>query len=249
MIMNNKEHNQLADNAAINIQKIAKTFGSRWVLKSIDFSALPGQSICLCGVNGAGKSTLLKIISGLLQPDRGSVSINGFDIGTDPEKTKSHLGVISHKSMVYSDLTVFENIHFFAMLYGVKNPAQRINKLLEDVGLAAYRYDKASILSRGLLQRLAIVRALVHEPAILLADEPFTGLDAPARQHLLDVLGSFAGEGGTVVMTTHDVNIALKCCSRIVVLDGGKLVFDAQTSDIDGESFSRDYLAYAKDNK
>jgi heme exporter protein A len=148
--------------------------------------------------------------------------------------------------MVYPDLTVFENLSFFANLYGVKDSATRVDELLEDVGLCSYRYDRANILSRGLLQRLAIARALIHRPVALLADEPFTGLDAEASKHLISVLSHFVGNGGTIVMTTHDVNIGTKCCDRVVVLDRTHLIFDAMMCDIDTTSFAQDYLSYAR---
>jgi heme exporter protein A len=236
-------------NAVIDINSASKAFGAKRVLESVDFTMTRGQSVCLCGINGAGKSTLLRIIAGLLSPDKGTVCINGFDTKDEPEKTKAQLGVISHKSMVYSDLTVLENVDFFATLYGVKDKATRTEEILKDVGLFSYRYDKAGILSRGLLQRLAIVRALVHSPSLLIADEPFTGLDTIASKHLLFVLNKFTDKGGSIIMTTHNTNLGLQCCQRIVVLDKTKLIFDAKTSQIDSVSFSNDYLEYARNNK
>ena len=194
--MNQQEQKNSTDNAVIDINSVSKAFASKWVLKSIDFVITDGQSVCLCGINGAGKSTLLRIIAGLLSPDKGSVRINGFDTKKEPEKTKAQLGVISHQSMLYSDLTVLENINFFATLYGVRDKAARTEQLLKDVGLFPYRYDKTGILSRGLLQRLAIVRALVHNPTVLLADEPFTGLDSVSSRHLVSILNNFTDNGG-----------------------------------------------------
>jgi heme ABC exporter ATP-binding subunit CcmA len=237
------------DKAVISIKSVSKAFATRPVLNSIDLDVAEGQSVCICGVNGAGKSTLLRIMAGLLQPDRGSVQLCASDVSTEPEKIKRQLGVISHKSMVYSELTCFENLSFFANLYGVKDTASRVNELLEEVGLISYRYDQAGILSRGLLQRLAIARALVHKPAVLLADEPFTGLDRESCEHLISALTAFADNSGTVVMTTHDVKTAVRCCGRMVVLDRSRLFFDAETGDIDVNDFVQDYLSYARANK
>lgn len=233
----------------INISSVRKSFATRLVLNNIDLAVTGSQSVCICGVNGAGKSTLLRIIAGLLQPDRGSVLLNGYNVAKDPEKTKSQLGVISHKSMVYPDLTVFENLFFFANLYGVKDAAVRVKQLLENVGLFSFRYDKAGILSRGLLQRLAIARALVHQPTVLLADEPFTGLDAEACEYLISVLTDFTGNGGTIIMTTHDINIGLKCCGRVVVLDKTHIILDAETSRLNVAHLSQDYLSYARNKE
>jgi len=238
--------------SVVSITSVSKAFGSRLVLNNIDLQIAQGQGVCICGVNGAGKSTLLRIIAGLLRPTSGSVKICGFDIGSDPEKTKPRLGLISHKSMLYPNLTVFENLLFFARLYGVKDSGNRVGKLIEDIGLSSYRYDRAGILSRGMLQRLAIARAIVHQPAVLLADEPFTGLDTQASRHLISVLGKFRDpprRAGTLVMTTHDANVGLGCCDRVLVLDGppkAGLILDAMTSRIDTGSFRKDYLSYAR---
>ena len=233
-------------NSIINISGVSKAFSARLVLKKIDLRIHKGQSVCLCGVNGVGKSTLLRITGGLLQPDKGNVGICGHDIKTDPEKAKPQLGIISHKSMVYPNLTAIENLSFFAGLYGVADTKTRVNEILQDVGLSSYSYDRAATLSRGLLQRLAIARALVHRPSVLLADEPFTGLDGEASEHLTSVLADFSNNGGTIMMTTHDVRNGLKCCDRVIVLDKTSLILDAMTSDMDTESFAQDYLSYAR---
>ena len=238
--------NNCGDGDVVSINSVSRTFGSRLVLKNIDLNIQKGQGVCICGVNGAGKSTLLRIIAGLLRPAHGSVKLCGFDVDKEPEKTKSHLGVISHKSMLYSELTISENLSFFAKLYGVKDGHRRVAELLEDIGLSAYRYDKVGVLSRGMLQRLAIARAIVHKPVVLLADEPFTGLDTKACRHLIDVLRKFRQAGGTLVMTSHDTRLALQCCDRVVVLDSNSFIYDAMVSRIDTDSFSEDYLEYAR---
>jgi len=234
---------------AISVDGISKTFGPRLVLNNIGFDIHVGQAVCLCGINGAGKSTLLRIAAGILSPDSGSIRIYGHDIHKNPEAAKSQLGVISHKSMVYPDLTVSENLCFAADLYNVKDRDNRINELLEDGGLSAYRYDRAGILSRGLLQRLSIARAMVHKPAVLLADEPFTGLDSQACLHLILVFKNFIDNRGTIIMTTHDISFALRCCGRVMVLDKGKVIFDEAAAALDAASFSQDYLSYARNKR
>ena len=244
--MNKQSQNNNNGEPVITIASVSKAFGPKLVLNNVDLEVYKSEGICICGVNGAGKSTLLRIITGLLRPAKGSVKLCGFDVNTDPEKTKASLGLISHKSMLYSELTIPENLHFFARLYGVKDARKRIKKLIAEVGLSSYWYDKASVLSRGMLQRLAIARAIVHNPAVLLADEPFTGLDTQAVQHLIDVLGKFQVDGGTLVMTTHNTRLALQCCDRVVVLDKGSFIFDAKTSQIDTGPFIEDYCAYAR---
>jgi heme exporter protein A len=240
--------NSCSDEPVIDVASASRAFGSRRVLKNINLQVPRTQGLCVCGANGAGKSTLLRIITGLLKPTQGSVKVCGFDINAEPEKTKSRLGLISHKSIVYPELTTFENLLFFARLYGVKDRHIRVEELLEDVGLSSYAYDRTSVLSRGMLQRLSIARAMVHRPAVLLADEPFTGLDVGASRHLISVLAKFRADGGTLLMTTHDTFLALKCCDRAVVLDNCRFIFDAKTSEIDTDSFMEDYLSHARRN-
>lgn len=231
---------------ALNVCSIRKTFVTRPVLRGIDLVAPGGEAVCLCGINGAGKSTLLRVIAGLLRPDTGSVAINGYDVRREPEKAKRQLGAISHASMVYPELTVCENLTFVARLYGVPGRAERIEELLAGTGLTSYRHDRAGILSRGLLQRLAIARALLHKPAVLLADEPFTGLDGGASEHVLTIFDRFVRDGGTILMTTHDIRLGLRCCRRVAVLDNGVLILDAMTEKIDSDRFTEDYLSYAR---
>ena len=133
-----------------------------------------------------------------------------------------------------------------ARVCGCETTYPSLAELLKDVGLYSYRYDAASILSRGLLQRLAIARALVHKPPVLLADEPFTGLDAEASKYLIKVFAEFTAGGGTIMMTTHDTYTGLQCCDRAVVLDKRELIFDAPTSQIDTAEFAKDYLSYSR---
>lgn len=247
--MNRKElPDPLSQSPAINLAGVCKSFGSRAVLKAISFQLTAGQGLSICGANAAGKTTLLKIIAGLLQPGDGEVELCGFNIRHQAHKIKPLVGAIFHKSMLYPQLTVAENLRFFARLYGVKNTEARIEELLEQAGLTPYRYDSAGILSRGMTQRLAIARALIHRPIVLLADEPFTGLDTDASKHLVTILRSFKGEGGTIVMTTHNVNSALQCCEQVAVLDDQKLIFNAKASDINTAEFANDYLLYARQN-
>jgi heme exporter protein A len=234
------------DESVIRIDSVSKSFEHRRVLKEVSLDVHGGESVFVCGINGVGKSTLLRIISGLLEPDAGSVRICGHDMANDPEKAKPMLGVISHKSMVYSELTVLENLRFFAGLYGVSEARRRVDEIVEEMGLGPYRYDRAAVLSRGLLQRLSIARSLIHSPTVLLADEPFTGLDSKACSHLVERIAGFIDASHAVVMTTHDANIGLRCCGRVVVLDGGAVVFDGPTEGIDGAEFVKDYVGYAR---
>jgi heme exporter protein A len=234
--------------SVVDVAGVCKFFGSQVVLEDISFRLPGGQGLCICGANAAGKTTLLRIMTGLLQPDAGTVQICGFDVKTQAQQARAVLGAIFHKSMVYPQLTVLENLRFFARLYGVEDGKGHIQDLLEQIGLLPYRYDRAGVLSRGMMQRLAIARALVHKPIVLLADEPFTGLDVDASKHLVTILNNFKDEGGTIVMTTHDVNLSLQCCEHVAVLDKRKLIFKAKVCEINPDAFAKDYLLYAREN-
>jgi len=234
------------DARIIAVESVRKAFGSRPVLEQVTFSIRRAEAVCLCGVNGAGKSTLMRIMAGLLRADGGRVLVGGHDVSRDADAVRPLVGVISHKSMVYPDLTVLENLLFFARLYGVRDADAHVVQLIEQVRLSAFRYDRAAVLSRGLLQRLSVARALVHEPRILLADEPFTGLDSEACAQLVETLAAFAACGGALVMTTHDVGMGLRCCARVLVLDGRRIVFDQPTAGLDAAAFAQDYLSYAR---
>ena len=231
---------------ALSLRSISKVFTARPVLRDVSLVLPSGQAACLYGVNGAGKTTLLRIAAGLLRPETGAVAIGKWDAREQSQEFKRRVGLISHASMVYAELTVAENLGFAADLYGVPNRTERIETLLAETGLGPLRYDRAGILSRGLLQRLAIARALLHEPAVLLADEPFTGLDVEASQHLVEVFEAFVGRGGILLMTTHDARLGLRCCRRVAVLHKGVCVLDKMTDEIDRGRFAEDYLAYAR---
>jgi heme exporter protein A len=231
---------------ALSIRSVSKAFTTRPVLRNVNLDLRRGEAACLCGINGAGKSTLLRIAAGLLRPDAGTVSIERWDMKGHAEEFKRRLGMISHASMVYSELTVLENLGFVADLHGVPNRTERIDELLVDTGLGPFRHDRAGILSRGLLQRLAIARALLHGPAVLLADEPFAGLDGEASHRLVEIFDAFVRRGGAILMTTHDTRLGLACCQRVAVLDQGTCLLDRAKVEIDPEKFAQDYLSYAR---
>lgn len=230
----------------IHIDDLSVAFATRKILNGINLQIPSRQALCLCGVNGAGKSTLMRTVASLLAPTKGTVKLCGHDVRKDVEKSKPLLGVISHKRMLYANLTIQENLTFYAKLYGLKKHKARVQELLEEVNLWGFRSDLTGILSHGMLQRLAIARALIHRPAALLADEPFTGLDVTSSNDLVRILNDFRDNGGTIIMTTHVINFAILCCDRMVVLDKSKLIFDQMTDSIDTQDFERDYLAYAR---
>ena len=162
-----------------------------------------GGALCILGPNGAGKTTLMRLVAALSRPTSGRILIEGNDLASQAERIRRSLGVISHQTMLYEDLTARENLRFFADLYGVDDVEMRIDRVLEEVDLTERIDDLFRTFSRGMKQRLSIARAVIHEPSILLLDEPFTGLDTAARDTLASSILRFRGEGRTIVLVTH----------------------------------------------
>lgn len=232
IIINNKPEQTGVGTAAVRVNDVCKSFGSRVVLEEINFHLLAGEGLCICGANAAGKSTLLRIAAGLLEASGGTVEICGLNIRREREKTKSMIGVVLHSSMVYPELTVLENLRFFARLYGIKDSKGRIEELLEETGLGSCKGDIGGVLSRGMTQRLAVARALLHKPKVLLADEAFSGLDREASGRLVTTLNNFKESGGAILMTAHNVSLPGQCCERVAVLDNHKLIFEPEVLQI-----------------
>ena len=206
-----------------------------------------GESVAVFGPNGAGKTTLLKILAALLRPDAGSVRIGGLEVGRDPSAYRRQVGVISHQPYVYPQLTGRENLEFYARLYGLDGVREVARRALDQMGLSGVADRAASAYSRGMLQRLAVGRALLHEPAVLLLDEPFTGLDDEAREKLGSLLGGLRDGQRTVLLTSHDLDTGLALADRVAVLIKGSLVMDTQTSGLSRDEFEQRYRSACRE--
>ena len=217
----------------ITVRKLVKRFGLKTVLKNVDFSVEQGEFVALLGPNGAGKTTFLRILASLSRPTLGSVSIAGYTLPAQASSVRRRLGVVSHLPLLYGDLTAEENLHFYARMYDIDQAEKRITEVLEMVGLAARRRDLVRTFSRGMQQRLAIGRAILHDPDVVLFDEPHTGLDQDACQMLDTVLREVAASGRTVVMTSHDLARVADLASRFDVLSRGVIGASVQRSQID----------------
>ncbi len=215
----------------IQVKKLVKRYGPLTVLRELDFNVDPGEFVALLGPNGAGKTTLLRILSSLVRPTSGSVRVASFNLPSQGASLRAKLGVVSHQPLLYGDLTAAENLQFFSKLYSVG--PDRIQEILELVGLLPRKDDLVRTFSRGMQQRLAIGRAILHNPAILLLDEPHTGLDQAAGEILDKILKDVALEGRTVVMTSHDLLRASELASRLVLLSKGKIARSVSTADLD----------------
>ena len=216
---------------AIEARGLVKQFGARRALDGVDLALPQGAFLSIFGPNGAGKTTLLRELALLARPSRGSLRMLGIDALEEPDALRSRIGLISHKSMLYGDLTAQENLAFFASLYGVTGaPAQeRIDELLRTF-------------SRGMQQRLSIARALINDPDLVLLDEPYSGLD-PHAAELFDRLLERVREGRTFVMVSHDLDKGYDLCTHALILAQGRVVVCANKDLIDREAFRELYLA------
>lgn len=200
---------------------IARSYGLRPALRGITLSVQPGEFVAVLGANGAGKTTLLRILATLARPDAGQLHIGGVDALQRPIAARRAVGLVSHQPLIYPDLSPAENLAFFARLYGVALSV--IPDRLRRVGLHLRANDPARTLSRGMTQRLAIARALLHDPAVVLLDEPFTGLDQTSARNLSALLGEMAAAGRALVMTTHEFGRGLDGVTRGVIIRGGRI--------------------------
>jgi len=217
----------------IQVRKLVKCFGPKVVLRGVDFEVEQGEFVVLLGPNGAGKTTFLRIMASLARPTLGEVWIAGYRIPQQAALVRRSLGVISHQPLLYGDLTAEENLIFYGRLYDLHTLNQRVDQVLSLVGLNIQRRDLVRRFSRGMQQRLAIARAILHDPELLLLDEPHTGLDQEAASMLDLVLKEVAAKGRTVVMTTHDLARAADLGTRVDILSRGLIVTSRERSQLD----------------
>jgi heme exporter protein A len=217
----------------IRVNKLIKRFGLKTVLRGLDFHVEQGEFVALLGPNGAGKTTFLRILASLSRPSMGGVSIAGYRLPDQASAVRRRLGVVSHLPLLYGDLTAQENLRFYGRMYGVRDLNQRVGEVLELIGLTARRRDLVRTFSRGMQQRLAIGRAVLHDPDVMLFDEPHTGLDQDASAMLDKVLREVAARGRTVVMTSHDLARAADLASRFDILSRGVVAASVRRDEID----------------
>jgi ABC-2 type transport system ATP-binding protein len=223
--------------AALSIKTLRKAF-DRPAVDGLDLEVRAGEFYMLLGPNGAGKTTTLRMVSGLLKPDAGAISIFGIDALADPIAAKQITGWLSDEPMIYDKLTPLEYLAFVAGLWGVEQTLAmaRANELLEWLDLKAHAHERCEGFSRGMRQKVALAGALVHEPRLIILDEPLTGLDAGSARLVKDVLTERVRAGGTVLMTTHILEIAERMADRIGVIAGGKLVEEGTLAELRGRT-------------
>lgn len=225
-------------NPAIVVKDLAKRFGRRSAVKDLSFELPAGAFLTIFGPNGAGKTTLLSMLATLAKPTAGTIAIEGVDVREHPDDARSRIGMISHAPMLYPDLTAEENLVFFGTLYGVADPAARAIELLDAVGLKHRRTDRVRTFSRGMTQRVSIARALVHDPEVILLDEPYAGLDPHAAAVFDDLIASIRTDR-TFCMVSHDFEKGNTLSTHVLVMSNGKQVCFGRTEDFEAaELFS-----------
>ena len=225
----------------LQASQITKRFGHRMVLNGLDLNVQPGEVVTIFGPNGAGKTTLIQILSTLIRPTSGALQIGGIDALTETLRVRPSLGLVVHEPLAYLEFSPYENLKFFGRLYRLDRLEQRIADLLDEVQLTPYAHEPVKIFSRGMIQRFMIAKALIHDPMLLLFDEPFSGLDLAAQQLVLKRIDQERARGKGIVLTTHNTELGYHTGSRFHFLLNGQIETVAEKEDIGLEALSREY--------
>ncbi|HEX8242975.1 MAG TPA: heme ABC exporter ATP-binding protein CcmA [Longimicrobium sp.] len=225
---------------AVEARGLEKWYGPLPAVRGVDFSLARGEFLTVFGPNGAGKTTLLRMLCGAVKPTRGTVLVGGHDVAGE-DGARRRIGLLSHQTFLYPGLTAAENLDFYGRLYGLRDRRARVDAALESVGLRGRSGDRVRTFSRGMQQRLALARTLLHEPQVVLLDEPYTGLDPHAAAMLRDVLDRLRDGRTTVVLVTHNLSQGLEQADRVVVQVGGRWVSDEPRAALDAAAFERLY--------
>ena len=220
---------------------VSKSFGMVTALYHVDLTIRAGEVLSVFGPNGSGKTTLLRILATLSQPDEGFVVINGFDVSKQPEAARSTTGFVAHASLLYGDLTVWENLRFHARMFGIEDVESRVGQVAERMNVTDRLGQKVRTLSHGYQKRVSFARALLHRPRLLLLDEPFTGLDRGTVRVLDRLLRDFAAVGGAVLLTTHSVELGVEVADRVAILASGRFAFESDAGNVTAAQFAEIY--------
>ena len=233
----------------LEVNGLVKRYGERPAVDGLSFAVAPGEIYGLLGPNGAGKTTTIRVITGLLAPTAGSVRVGGFDPFVDPLEARARLGWAGQETTLYEDLTAAENLRMACVLARVpsKRIRGRVAELLETIGLADRAGDRVATYSGGMKRRLHLAVALVHDPPVLLLDEPLVGVDPQARAHLMGMIEGLREQGRSIVLTTHDMDDAQRLCSRVGIIDHGTLIAEGTVEELQARLGERDVLRIAGD--
>jgi heme exporter protein A len=211
----------------LDASNLHRSYGRVRVLRGVDIRLTSGDALAVVGPNGAGKTTLLRVLAGLVRPSDGVVRVAGRTLQPGNPDARRPIGFLSHQSLLYDDLTVQENLIFTARLFGLRDPAAAARRVLEECEMGSRSGERPRSLSRGLLQRAALARALVHDPRVLLLDEPFTALDAAGADRLRGVLQARLSAGVAMVIVTHQLGEAWELATRVGVLANGRWALES----------------------
>ncbi|KAA3662757.1 MAG: heme ABC exporter ATP-binding protein CcmA [Calditrichaeota bacterium] len=227
----------------IEVRELTKVYNKQFALRNLELSIEPGKCLCILGPNGAGKSTFMRILATLSRPNKGDILFEGESIFSEPAVFRKKIGLIGHATFLYPELTAGENLKFYATLYQIPDAQQRIDDLLQTVGLMHRKDDRVRTFSRGMQQRLAIARAILNDPEHLFLDEPYTGLDQSASQLLTDRIIELKSAHRTIVLITHNLQQGYQLADKIVIFKDGRVADEAVTSAISESDFQQRYLA------
>jgi heme exporter protein A len=225
----------------IQVRDLFKRYGRKPVLRGVELAVGEGQIMALLGANGAGKTTLLRVISGLSKPDRGEIVLGGVPFRQGGHELRRYIGLVTHAPLLYDNLTAEENLRFFADMYDLAQPAERIEAVLRAVELWPRRRDAVRTYSRGMVQRLAIGRAILHNPPVLLLDEPDTGLDQKSAQMLQALLRQLGAANRAILLSTHNLDRAVEWADSVSLLVDGRIVHQEPTAHLSGVTLRRLY--------
>ena len=228
---------------AIEVKGLSKGFGRTPVLRGLDLEVPWGEVLTVLGANGSGKSTLVKTLATLMKPDGGQVRVGGLDPGRAGQAVRRIIGVVTHEPMLYDQLTGHENLTFTARMFGLDNVDERVSRAADRMGVTARLHQRVASMSHGLRKRFSIARALLHDPLVLLLDEPESGLDQEALGMLERMVADQAASARTVLMTTHNLERGLALGHRVAILSRGRIAYQ-ESLDAVGTAAARD--AYAR---
>lgn len=239
------ENNSLHQTPLISLRQAVKTFGYLQALKKVDLDIYQGKSVTIFGPNGAGKSTLLKVLSMQSRLSSGEILYNGTSYKKLSDDFRKNFGIISHQLFLYDNLSVIENLKFYGSLYGIDYPEKKGEELLKQLDIYKRKDDLVRTLSRGMLQRVSIARALIHNPEIIFLDEPYTGLDNHSAQTLSTILKEQLKNNKTIIMVTHEIETGLSFADTVIIMNKGKIVYNQQKSLLDKDNFQELYMMQA----
>ena len=232
-----------ADQPAIDVRGLSKKFGRHAALNDVTLTVPAGRCLVLFGPNGAGKTTLIKVLSTLAVPTSGTALVCGCNVDSQSIEVRRQVGVLSHESFLYDSMTAAENLRFFAKMHLTPASREHIDNLLEHVGMLDRADSPVGTMSRGMMQRVALARCLLHDPQVILLDEPYSGLDPHGVDILTQYIKDLRSRGRTMLVTTHQLSTGLQVADDVAILARGRLCYHAASKEVSHDDFRRQYAA------